>query len=115
MRSGKEVAKLLPDQGAIVGSYGDYSTSAVFYSSYMIPRLIPEHESQEQNAWAGKYTMPTEKISMFNESTANIPMSYIIVNKKNQPDFMGQPFSKDFQLIGTTSNILLYQRMIRER
>lgn len=112
MRSGKDIAKLLPAQEAIVGSYGDYSTGAVFYSNYMIPRLVLEEEIYQQTAWGSKYTMPTEKITVFDTLTANDPISYVIVNKKKQNDFMGQPFAKGFQLVGTTNNILLYQRII---
>lgn len=115
MRSGKAVASLLPVQGAIVGSYGDYSTSAVFYSSYRIPRLVTEKETQQQNAWAGKYTMPTEEIGIFDSATINYSLSYIVVHDKNEKSFISQPFSKGFHRIGSTNNISLYQRIIVEQ
>lgn len=114
-RSGKAVASLLPASGATVASYGDYSTSAVFYSDYTIPRLVSDHEQQEQNAWAGKYTMPTEKFSIFDASTMNVTMSYIIVHKKNQSDFTNNQLSQNFHLVDTTSNFSLYQRTSSEK
>lgn len=112
MRSGKAVASLLPPQGATVASFGDYSTSGVFYSDYTIPRLVQEGEGKQQDAWAGKYTMPTETIPAFDTATATNPMTYILVHRKNQNGFLSQSFSKGFQLIGTTDNILLYQRIM---
>lgn len=109
-RSGKDVALLLPVQGAMVASYGDYSTSAVFYSGYIIPRLVQEQQVQEQSAWSGKYTMPTQEIGVFDQLTSNNKMSYVLVHKKSENSFLGEPFSNHFQPVGITCNITLYQR-----
>lgn len=111
-RSGKAGASLLPIQGATVASYGDYSTSAVFYSGYTIPRLVHEKNSQQQDAWAGKYTMPTETITAFDAATKNNPMAYLLVAKKSQNYFLTQPFAKGFRLVGTTNNHSVYQRNV---
>jgi len=112
MRSGKEVSTLLPTEGAIVGSYGDYSTSTVYYSGYIMPDLSAAGPSQEHDVWSGKYTMPMEKVSVFDIATAHSPNAYIVVNAKYESDFVNDPFSKGFHLVGTTSNSLLYQRIV---
>jgi len=111
-RSGKSVASLLPNQAAMVASYGEYSTSAVYYSGYNIPRLVHEQESQEQSPWSGKYTMPTAAINLFNAETANNPMSFVIVHDKNNKDFMNEAFSKNFFPVVNDKNRTLYQRRI---
>jgi len=111
-RSGKSVASLLPNQAAMVASYGEYSTSAVYYSGYNIPRLVHEQESQEQSPWSGKYTMPTAAINLFNAETANNPMSFVIVHDKNNKDFMNEAFSKNFYPVVNSDSRTLYQRRI---
>ena len=109
-RSGKSVASLLPSQGANVASYGEYSTSAVFYSGYNIPRLVHEQESQDQSPWSGKYTMPTAEIKVFDATTANNPMSFVLVHDKNKKEFIGESFSENFYQIANDNNRSLYQR-----
>jgi len=109
-RSGKNVVSLLPSQGAMVASYGEYSTSAVYYSGYTIPRLVHEQESQEQSPWSGKYTMPIAEIKMFDADTANHPMSFIIVHDKNINDFMREAFSANFYPVASYDNRTLYRR-----
>jgi len=109
-RSGKSVASLLPSQGANVASYGEYSTSAVFYSGYNIPRLVHEQESQDQSPWSGKYTMPTAEIKVFDAATANNPMSFVLVHDKNKKEFIGESFSENFYQIANDNNRSLYQR-----
>ena len=111
-RSGKSVASLLPNQGATVASYGEYSTSAVYYSNYNIPSLVHEQESQEQSPWSGKYTMPTLEIKMFDADTANNPLSFVIVHDKNKNEFMGESFSENFYPIVNSNNRTLFQRKI---
>jgi len=111
-RSGKSVANLLPKQGAIVASYGEYSTSAVYYSDYTIPRLVHEQDSLEQSPWSGKYTMPTADLKKFSVETTNNPMSFVIVHDKNKNDFMSESISKNFFQIANLNNKSLYQRRI---
>ncbi|WP_378956319.1 ArnT family glycosyltransferase [Pelosinus sp. sgz500959] len=110
-RSAKNIALLLPAQGAMVASYGDYSTSSVFYSGYNMPRLVREQQNTEQGTWSGKYTMPTQEIGVFDQATAQYKMSYLLVNNKSKTAFMSETFSKNFQPVATSSNITLYQRV----
>ncbi len=109
-RSTKDIVASLPTQGAIVGSYGDYTTSAVFYSGYTISRLVHEEQKDEQNAWSGKYTMPTAKISTFDANATSYPMSYILVKDKNQDQFIKEPFSTNFYPIAHHNNTTLYKK-----
>lgn len=110
-RSGKNVAKFLPPQGAMVASYGDYSTSAVFYSGYVMPRLVRGDEKKSQDAWSGKYTMPTQQIKEFEKIVAHHEQSFLLVNKKSNQGFLADELSKNFKPVGTSSNIILYQRL----
>ena len=111
-RSGKSVASFLPTQGAMVASYGEYSTSAVYYSGYNIPRLVHEQESQEQSPWSGKYTMPIAEIKMFDAMATKNPLSFVIVNDKNKNEFMSEEFSEKFYPVNNENNRTLYQRKI---
>ena len=111
-RSGKGVASLLPAQGATVASYGEYSTSAVYYSGYTIPTLVHEQASQEKKIWSGKYTMPITEIQKFDAETANNPLSFVVVDDKNKSEFMNESFSTNFSKIATKDNKILYQRRI---
>lgn len=107
-RSAKNIAAMLPARGAIVGSYGDYSTSAVFYSGYNIPRLVHGQESPNENVWSGKYTMPTKTLADFETYTAG---SYIFVKNRDKDSFTHEPFAANFSSIATGSAITLYQRV----
>jgi 4-amino-4-deoxy-L-arabinose transferase-like glycosyltransferase len=107
-RSAKSISAELPAERVRIASYGEYSTSAVFYSGYNIPRLIHEEEPQQLGTWAGKYTMPTQTIREFTSDTS---MSYILVSNKDNRNFMNEPFSKQFSPIATRNAITLYQRV----
>jgi hypothetical protein len=107
-RSAKNIAAMLPARDAIVGSYGEYSTSAVYYSGYTIPRLVIGQESPQEDVWSGKYTMPTETITKFNNYSTG---SYILVKNKDKDNFTCEPFATNFSPIATGSAITLYQRV----
>lgn len=109
-RSAKNIAALLPVRDARIASYGDYSTSAVFYSGYTIPRLVKEedHDNQQQGVWSEKYTMPTETVKEFNSDTTR---SYILVKNQDNAIFVNEPFAKYFSSIATDDSITLYQRV----
>jgi len=113
-RSGKSAASLLPNEGAMVASYGDYSTSAVYYSGYVIPRLVEKQESQgeDQDPWSGKYTMPTAEIRVFDSETANNPLSFVIVDDSSKDKFEIDPFFKNFYPVADYSHGTLYQRRV---
>jgi 4-amino-4-deoxy-L-arabinose transferase-like glycosyltransferase len=108
MRSAKNIATMLPAGSANVASYGDYSTSAVFYSGYNISRLVNEKTNQQQGVWSGKYTMPTETLNAFNSYT----MSYILVKNNDNDSFVKESIAKYFLPIAHDSTTTLYQRRI---
>ncbi|HWQ60776.1 MAG TPA: hypothetical protein VN521_00590, partial [Negativicutes bacterium] len=83
-RSAKAAAAALPARGATVAAIGDYPTSAVFYSGYLIPRLT-DAVAAPQNVWAGKYTMPVETTAAFTARTAGQPETYLIVSRGASP------------------------------
>jgi 4-amino-4-deoxy-L-arabinose transferase-like glycosyltransferase len=83
-RSAKHAAAALPPAGATVAIIGEYATSAVFYSGYVIPQLVGTVASP-QGVWAGKYTMPTEAVDAFTARTAGRPEVYLLVGKGGAP------------------------------
>ena len=107
-RSAKNIVTMLIMRDARVASYGDYSTSAVFYSGYNIPRLITAKDHQQEGVWSGKYTMPTETINEFNSYT----MSYILVKNNDNDSFLNEPIAKHFSPVANDSTTTLYQRII---
>jgi 4-amino-4-deoxy-L-arabinose transferase-like glycosyltransferase len=108
IRSDKNIVSMLPEQDAKIASYGDYSTSAVFYSGYYIPKLVNQEDNQPQGVWSGKYTMPTETIKAFN----SYERSYILVKNNEKESFVNEPFAKQFSPIVSDSTTTLYQRVI---
>jgi 4-amino-4-deoxy-L-arabinose transferase-like glycosyltransferase len=83
-RSAKAAAAALPAHGAVVGSIGEYPTSAVFYSGYLIPRLVDVVQTP-QSVWAGKHTMPVETKAAFAARTAGSPEVYLLVGRGGEP------------------------------
>lgn len=78
-RSARIIVQNLPKTGAIVGSYGNYATSAVFYSGYTIPLLKLETNAlEEESSWSGKYTMPKETLAAFRERTIKQQAVYLL-------------------------------------
>jgi len=106
-RSAKAAAKVLPSSGAVVAAYGDYPTSAGFYSGYLIPHLVLAENTVAHNVWAGKHTEPTETVAAFTERTADNPETYILVGKDSQLPLNG------FQQVGEYGNYDLYKRTSR--
>lgn len=110
-RSAKVVAAALPKEGAIVASYGDYPTSAVFYSDYLIIRLVTGKESNEpRGIWAGKYTMPTEPEDVFYARTLTNPATYVIVNAHDQQQFQAKLQVQNFVPVASHGKMTLYKR-----
>ncbi|MBP2645549.1 MAG: hypothetical protein H6Q75_989 [Firmicutes bacterium] len=107
-RSAKEAVALLPKSGAVVASYGDYPTSAAFYSGYTIPSLVEnEEEFVSQNVWSGKYTMPKETVAAFSARTLHQPETYLLVINKDEPPVKAV-------LLGNFGKISLYKRLFSE-
>lgn len=110
-RSAKAIVQPLPKQGAIVGSYGDYMTSAVFYSGYLIPNLTIDVISEDNSPWRGKYTMPNESIDSFNQRTDNHMQTYILVKLEDQSKFAQEHKTRGFIPIVSFSTMTLYQKL----
>ena len=85
LRSAKEIAlglkKEYPDK-LVIASYGDYSTSAVFYSDKKIVKLVPSNKVDsfrpQAYSWTSKNIMPYVVIDDLRESDDSV----IIVPKK---------------------------------
>lgn len=106
-RSAKSAALALPAGPAAVAAFGDYPTSAVFYSGRTIPRLVESQaELASRGLWAGKYTMPTETLASFAARTAGEPETYLLVDDDNEPPLPG------FSEVGHFGRTLLYKRDI---
>lgn len=119
-RSARDIVRMLPAGAPVVASYGEYMTSAVFYSGYVIPHLIEEEDAQKSsNVWAAKYTMPTEEITHFDERTSNEPNSFVIVKDaivketQNQKRFENLSIGKKFARVVSFKDITLYQRRMQ--
>lgn len=104
-RSAKAIVAAVPARGAEIGSFGEYPTSAVFYSGYPMPRLVSGNtDLSDGGVWAGKYTMPTETVASFAARTAGNPETYILVRQGNAP-----PLS-DLQAVAESDRYVLYKR-----
>lgn len=111
-RSAKAISQAIPKSGAVLASYGDYATSAVFYSGYVIPNLVEAEVIPEDKAWAGKYTMPNETISHFDARTYNNPNTFVLVRSKDQAKFYDKPPLKGFKPVTSFGDMTLYQRIL---
>lgn len=115
MRSAKTLIQELPKQNAAVASYGNYPTSGVFYSGYLMPNLVDNsQELVPQGVWAGKYTMPTQTVSSFNQRTLDNPETYIIVDSNHQTEFMSLNIENQFSQVATHAKTFLYKRTINQ-
>lgn len=106
-RSANIIGLNIPQNTAKIGFYGEYSTSAIFYSGYVIPNLVEKKSKPDDDIWAGKYTIPEELISEFLEGDVTL---YILVKDKYNEAFLREPFSNRFVPILYANNMTLYQR-----
>jgi 4-amino-4-deoxy-L-arabinose transferase-like glycosyltransferase len=111
-RSAKAVVQPLPQEGAAVASYGEYATSAVFYSGYLIPQLSSKPDNYGQGVWSGKYTMPLETVEEFDQRTLHHPSTYILVKADDQNPFRAEPRFQNFVPVIQYDNMTLYQRVL---
>ncbi|MBP2656459.1 MAG: hypothetical protein H6Q73_4028 [Firmicutes bacterium] len=111
MRSAKNLARSMPEQGATVASYVEYPASAVFYSGYTMPKLVDNtDELTPKGAWAGKYIMPAETITDFNHQTKNISETYVIVGRHELARFEALDMAKEFVPVMIQAKAVLYKR-----
>lgn len=114
-RSAKVIAQSLPAQGATVALYGDYATSAVYYTGYTIPRLVnSERELRDEGVWAGKYTMPTELISNYLNRTQGNVDAYLIVVNSDPKRFSQEKWSSEFMPVASQGKFVLYRRAVAQ-
>lgn len=98
VRSAKEAVNLLPSEAQSIGIYGDYATSAVYYSNHEIIKLVGYQSEKEQNLWAGKYTMPTQRYGDFLNANDSVKGQWILINKKSLPSFLKEDFAGFFKV-----------------
>lgn len=110
-RSAKDISSYIP-AAATVGSYGDYSTSAVFYSGAAIVRLEDRVENVSPTAlsWGEKYTMPTESVTQFMARTENQGDVYIMAKLADQSKFRNLPGAARFTPVAARGGITLYRQ-----
>lgn len=112
-RSAKAIVQNVPEQNAFLASYGDYSTSAVFYSGFVMPRLIEAPETAKtESIWSGKYTMPTMTKESFADLTENNPQTFILVKENNQLQWQNTSLAKYFYPVAQQDGKILYRRNI---
>lgn len=95
-RSFFELADAIPASPALVAAYGDYPTSAVFYSGHIAYRLEDGEVGQEP--WQGKYTMPRLTTTEFLR-TGETEAIYLLVKQKHQDEMARDERFKEFQLL----------------
>ena len=108
-RSAKEIVDAVFPKGnaaVTIVSYGDYSTSAVFYGDNNIYRL-DDSTGMENDAWSGKYTMPTISTASLLEKETN---AYILLKKKNRSSFEKENYAQSFVEVGEAREMLFFKR-----
>lgn len=108
-RSAKDIVAIsfpMKNEAKMIVSYGDYSTSAVFYSGKMIYR-IDKSKNFYADAWAGKYTMP--RIDM-DTQFKNCDECYVLLKKRSLSSFKGESYSTSFIEIGQAHEMLLLKK-----
>ncbi len=110
LRSARKTAQHLPANGAIVAIYGDYATSAVFYSGYEIPQLASDASSRDtRSVWSGKYTMPVETVADFASRTAGSQETYILL-KSTEKRFFNEPVAARFRPVAQEGKYILFKK-----
>lgn len=112
-RSTKNLALKLPKEEAVLGLYGEYAASAVFYSGYPAPLLTKDAENHAvEESWSGKYTMPKESVLSFLNRTNN-QETYVLVLSHQPQEFLEQTSDMQFMEIASRNHATLYKRLSR--
>ena len=112
-RSAKTIAAYLPAEKTLqLVSYGDYSTSAVFYSGHSIPKLVHDMTEKPTGVWAGKYTMPAETVDHFLTRTAEQQNVFVLVDNDAQQLFLQESWATQFTPVATQRASTLYCRIV---
>lgn len=107
-RSAKDIVQyIVTEHEPEIGLYGEYATSADFYTNQTIPLIVDEYPTGERTVWAGKHTMPLITGNDFTAKTAE-KVSYIVVSHKQQQHFEQQSWAQGYQQVSRNKDILLY-------
>jgi hypothetical protein len=109
-RSAKEVVRSIPENGALVGMYGEYMTSADYYSGYVIPRLteMPEVRATD-SVWSGKYTMPIQTLADFLSQKQPGQRVFVLMKNQEAVDFTALSDAVNFLKIDEQQGMSLYE------
>lgn len=107
-RSSDLLTALPKDPNAKIVIYGDYPTSAVFYSGHAITRL--RENADDANPWSNKYTMPTQTIGAFLRSEASNGLVYLILPKHEIPPTLQADVSANYRLVWIGKDNAVYQK-----
>lgn len=109
-RSAKSMAitlnMIIPDE-PVVGLYGSYPTSAVFYSGKKIVKLLPQKELEDfapkPFSWNSKNVMPAAALETADYHT-------VVVNVRSAEEYMARA-PKNWRQVDSTKNWLILQRV----
>ena len=109
-RSAQGIVRALPASGALVGMYGDYATSADYYSGYVIPKLTetPEVRSND-SALSGKYTMPIQSFADFLQQRQQGQRVFVLMKNKEEANFTALAASVGFLKVDELDEVSLYE------
>jgi hypothetical protein len=109
-RSAKEVVRSIPETGALVGMYGEYSTSAGYYSGYIIPKLTVTPEVRNTDSvWSGKYTMPTQTLADFSHLRQPEQRMFVLMKNQEEAHFTALEDAANFLKIDDQQGMSLYE------
>lgn len=110
-RSAKALVAELPADAAWVGSAGDYSTSAVFYTGKKIPRLVDDvvGTGAGSQVWAQKHTMPRETWQSFEQKNA----VYIVAKTNDSRALQRNLSERNYEKLKQQGNYFLFQRSVQ--
>jgi len=110
-RSAKAIVTNLPAHAAAIGSAGDYSTSAVFYTGRIMPRLVElgdgMADSSRDGVWAQKHTMPKLAWQEFEQQSDTV---WVLVKTNEAKNWQKSLADKGYQLQQRSGSYLLFER-----
>ena len=110
-RSAKQVANFVDKGDTIATSYGNYSTSFVFYTDVLATHLLDTKEKKERNeVWNTKNPMPVENKNAFIEKAKNKSNVYILVDLKDKSKVNTDSIFEGYKLVSTSGNLMLYKK-----
>jgi 4-amino-4-deoxy-L-arabinose transferase-like glycosyltransferase len=109
-RSAQGIVRNIPPSGALVGMYGNYATSADYYSGYIIPKLTETLEVRANDSvWSGKYTMPIQTIGNFLQQRQKEQRVFILMESKEEANFTALADTVGFLKIAEHDGFSLYE------